>query len=633
MLSLGVLTVDAKITVIAPFPGMQAVAQAVVEERMEELPQGIDVRLGDLREGLAEAFAAVREGADVVVSRGGTASLIGSQVEVPVVEVPVTAFDILRALKQVGDYSGPVGVVGFRNVIYGCEDFGDIWGVELREITVDNESEAQEKIAAAARQGIRAIIGDVISVKLAICYGVEGILIQSGKEAVYKALKQAQLVAGVRRKEQERVELLRTIINSSADGIVAVDGKSRITIFNPAAEEMFQRQVADALGRNVGDVIPNTRLPLIVAHGEAEIGEIQRVGTRVIATKRIPIKLGDNVVGAIANFQDVTQLQRFEQTVRQKLYDKGLVAKVSIDQVVGESPAMRQVKAKARQYAAADSTVLVTGETGTGKEMLAQSIHNLGRRRQGPFVAVNCAALPEALLESELFGYEEGAFTGAKKGGKSGLFELAHGGTIFLDEIGEMPLALQARILRVLQEREVMRLGGDRIIPVDIRVIAATNQDLLTLIHERRFRSDLYYRLDILRLHIPPLRDRKEDISLLAEMFLRKYAALNPRAKSLAEPAQRLLERHTWPGNVRELANIIERTVLLVSGEYIEETDLLAVLDSAPQPDDNRPAQDALRLQEMASIRRVLEEERYNYSRAAERLGINRTTLWRKLRK
>lgn len=624
---------NTKLTVVAPFPGMQAMTKEVVKERMDEWPGGIDIRLGDLNDGLMEAFAAIREGADVIISRGGTAALISSQVEVPVVEVQITAFDILRALKQIGDYDGPVGVVGFRNVIYGCEDFGDIWGVELKEITVNNKEEAQGKIADAARQGIKAIIGDAISVKLAICYGVDGILIQSGKEAIYKALKQAQLLAGVRRKEQERVELLRTIINSSTDGIVAVDGKSRITIFNPAAEEVFQTKAVDALGRNVGDVIPNTRLPIIVARGEAEIGELQYIGTRTIATKRIPIKLRGNVVGAIANFQDVTQLQRFEQTVRQKLYAKGLVAKVSLDQVIGESLIMKQVKAKAIQYAAADSTVLITGETGTGKEMFAQSIHNLGRRRQGPFVAVNCSALPETLLESELFGYEEGAFTGAKKGGKSGLFELAHGGTIFLDEIGEMPLSLQARILRVLQEREVMRLGGDRIIPVDIRVIAATNQNLLSLVQERRFRSDLYYRLDILRLHIPPLRDRKEDIPLLAEFFLHKYSSLNPRLNCFSQSALALLERQRWGGNVREFANIIERTVLLSSSECIQESDLRSTIFDMEEQHKNLISDDKLQLQEAASIRRILEEEHYNYTRAAARLGINRTTLWRKLRK
>jgi transcriptional regulator with PAS, ATPase and Fis domain len=213
------------------------------------------------------------------------------------------------------------------------------------------------------------------------------------------------------------------------------------------------------------------------------------------------------------------------------------------------------------------------------------------------------------------------------------LFELAHGGTIFLDEIGEMPLALQARILRVLQEREVMRLGGDRIIPIDIRVIAATNQDLLCLIHERQFRSDLYYRLDILRLHIPPLRERREDIRMLAKAFLDKHSALNPKVNCIAESAYNLLECHLWSGNVRELASIIERTVLLAPGQCIEADDFRATLSATTRLADSIELGDTLQTQEMASIQRILQEEKYNYSRAAVRLGINRTTLWRKLRK
>lgn len=624
---------DTKIAIITPFAAMRQLAQEVVNERSDEWPEGIQVVVGDLRDGLQQAYKAIAQGAEVIISRGGTASLISSQIELPVVEIQVTAFDILRALKQVSGQTKKVGVAGFRNVIYGCEDFGEIWGIALQEITLENEQGALEKIMAARDQGINVIIGDAISIKLAGQYGLQGILIQSGKDAIYKAIKQAQQISRVRSKEQARSELLRTIINSSTDGILAVDEQSRITILNPVAEDVFHLRAEDVLGRNVGDVIPNTRLPSIVACGNAEIGEIQKIGNRVIATKRVPIKLSGKVVGAIANFQDVTQLQRYEQHVRQKLYAKGLVAKFTLEQVIGSSAVMTDIKKRAIQYAGTDSTVLITGESGTGKELLAQSIHNLGQRSSGPFVAVNCAALPENLLESELFGYEEGAFTGAKKGGKAGLCELAHGGTLFLDEVGEMPLALQARLLRVLQEKEVMRLGGDGVIPVDIRIIAATNQDLLQLIQERQFRNDLYYRLDILRLHVPPLRERKEDIPMLVHYFLHKHMMLKSSIVAFSEAAIDRLKQYQWPGNVRELANILERTLLLFEGPIITEAIIGTVLRETagrdPNPDTEKKL---LKTQEMDTIRMVLQEENYNYCRTAERLGINRTTLWRKLR-
>ncbi len=623
---------DTKIAIITPFAAMWQIAQDVVNERSDEWPEGIQVVMGDLGDGLQQAYQAIAQGAEVIISRGGTASLISSQIELPVVEIQVTAFDILRALKQVSGQTKKVGVAGFRNVIYGCEDFGEIWGIALQEITLENEQGALEKIMAAKDQGINVIIGDAISIKLAGQYGLQGILIQSGKDAIYKAIKQAQQISRVRSKEQARSELLHTIINSSTDGILAVDEQSRITILNPVAEDVFHLRAEEVLGRNVGDVIPNTRLPAIVACGDAEIGDIQKIGNRVIATKRVPIKLSGQVVGAIANFQDVTQLQRYEQRVRQKLYDKGLVAKFTLEQVIGGSAVMADIKKRAIQYAAADSTVLITGESGTGKELLAQSIHNLGQRSSGPFVAVNCAALPENLLESELFGYEEGAFTGAKKGGKAGLCELAHGGTLLLDEVGEMPLALQARLLRVLQEKEVMRLGGDGVIPVDIRIIAATNQDLLQLIQERRFRNDLYYRLDILRLHVPSLRERKEDIPMLVDYFLHKHTMLKSGV-AFSEAAIDRLKQYQWPGNVRELANIMERTLLLFEGPIITEEIIGTVLrETAGKGSHPDTEKKLLKVREMETIYTVLQEENYNYCRTAERLGINRTTLWRKLR-
>jgi len=226
---------------------------------------------------------------------------------------------------------------------------------------------------------------------------------------------------------------------------------------------------------------------------------------------------------------------------------------------------------------------MITGDSGTGKELFAQSIHNLSSRCNAPFVAVNCAALPENLLESELFGYEEGAFSGAKKGGKIGLVELAHHGTLFLDEIGEMPLPLQARILRMIQEKEVMRLGGDKIIPVNVRILVATNQDLTHLISIKKFREDLYYRLNVLPLHLPPLRERPEDISRLVEHFIRKQGVKRSVIKRISDEAMQMLKEYPWLGNVRELANVVERLVLLSPNPKIEKQHVEDVLNISHQ--------------------------------------------------
>lgn len=302
------------------------------------------------------------------------------------------------------------------------------------------------------------------------------------------------------------------------------------------------------------------------------------------------------------------------------------------------------MKNKAKKYALTNSTILITGESGTGKEMLVQGIHNMSDRSQGPFVAVNCAALPENLLESELFGYVDGAFTGAKRGGRQGLFELAHGGTLFLDEIGEMPLSLQSRILRVLQEREVMPLGGESIIPIDVRIIAATNQNLSKMVEEGSFRSDLYYRLNILRIHMPTLAERKEDIPLLADKLLQKMRDINPNLKNITKEAKVFLSNCRWPGNIRQFVNMMERIMLLTDGDTITKQDVINAYEDDKEIsvlgekeyvesiETINTVDKNLAQMEVELLHKVLVEENYNYSKAAKRLGIHRTTLWRKLK-
>jgi transcriptional regulator with PAS, ATPase and Fis domain len=329
-----------------------------------------------------------------------------------------------------------------------------------------------------------------------------------------------------------------------------------------------------------------------------------------------------------------------EQIVRQKTHAKGLFAKSTLDGLIGESPALLHLKERTRKFAAVDATVLISGESGTGKEMLAQSIHNLSSRAKGPFVAVNCAALPESLLESELFGYEDGAFTGAKKGGKQGLFELAHGGTILLDEIGEMPLKVQAELLRVIQEREIRRVGGDRIIPVDVRTIAATNHILQALVKKRLFRKDLYYRLAVLSLSVPSLRERKSDIPQLVHFFLAKHGHMNRDVRAIEAAAMQHLEQYDWPGNVRELEHVVQQLLILsdreiITGEVVADT--LRELVSQRQSEEFCAEEDRsnndqrLAAIEAHVIATVLAEENFNKTRAAKRLGIDRSTLRRKL--
>jgi len=621
-----------KITIIAPMQGIiDTINEMLLEDNFTHFNE-IETVLGNVESGVEQALLAVERGADVIISRGGTASLIAENVDIPVVEIQVSAFDILRALKQCGVVTGMIGVVFTRQLLFECEKLGDFVGIKIKEFFLRNEVIEEDKIISAHKEGISMFIGDASSVRILKKHGYNAIIIESSKDAIAKAIIEAKNIADVRRKEQEKAELFRTIINASTDGVIGINKEGMITISNPVTEQIFQVNSASVIGKYIGDIIPDDKLRDCLSSDNYEQEGIKSIGNKMFAIKRIPIKLNGQIVGAVATIEDVTQLQQFEQIVRQKINKKGLVAKFSLEHLIGKSLSIIQVKERVRQYASTNATVLITGESGTGKELIAQSIHNLSDRKSGPFVAVNCAALPDNLLESELFGYEEGAFTGAKKGGKSGLFELAHKGTIFLDEIGELPLYLQARLLRVLQEKEVMRLGADSIIPVDVRVLSATNRGLMDLVEKKEFRTDLYYRLDVLRLHVPPLRERLDDIPDLVNNLLNKETSAHATKRFMTDDAIAFLQKYPWKGNIRELENVIERLKLMAKGPIIEESDVCQELMNDQELKLERSSSNNLKFLEREKIEQILKEEKYNYTQAAIKLGISRTTLWRKIR-
>ena len=620
-----------KVAVVATYPGMGADAAEIVAHF------GLDVQVltGDFAEGVRAARKAIADGAEVIVSRSATAVLIAASVEVPVVEVEISPYDLVRCLAGLKDRRGPIGVIGFRNLVYGSASIGKMLGADIREIIIGAGEELPAKVAAAAAEGVGTIIGGSSAVEIANKCGLQGAVLTSGKEALAKAIQDALRIAEVRSREKARAELVKVLVDTSNDGIIAIDTAERVTLFNPPAAKLFNIRAGDIIGAGILEKFPDSQLPKVIRNKPVEAETLQKIGDKLVVINRHAIKIDNRIVGAFESIRDITEIQRVEHLVRRRLYARGLVARARLDDIVGDSVPVRALKQKAGKYAQTGSAILIMGESGTGKEILAQGIHNASPRNNGPFVAVNCAALPESLLESELFGYEEGAFTGARKGGKQGLFELAHGGTLFLDEIGEMPRPLQSRLLRVLQERVVLRIGGNSIIPVDVRIIAAANRNIHQLIEEGQFRADLYYRINTLTLFVPPLRERGGDIALLAAHFLRKHGGTNPLVKAVDPAALKLLATYNWPGNVRELEHALERLLLLAEAELVAEDTVRALL--ADLRADRQwglpagPAPTALRQIEADFIEKVLEEENYNKTKAAKRIGVSRSTLWRKL--
>ena len=554
------------IAFIAPYADLASLAREICAEQHAD----VVVCEGLLEEGVACARQAAAAGCQVIVSRGGTANLIQKTTAIPVVEVRVTGYDILRTLSEFSGSTKTIGVIGYRNVVEGCRSISEILQLNSIELLAVNSTDSPDWQAVQVTLGeqlrrnpVDVLVGDSLIVGKLSLNVPEVKLILSGKEAISEAIMEARRIAHVKTEEKKAAEQLRTILNFIQDGVLAVDQVGNITVINPKAANIFKIDAAEAVGKPVDQFITNTKMLQILHSGQAELDQLQRTPHGMIVTNRVPIQVNGAVMGAVATLQETARIQATEQKIRTKLYAKGLFAKYNFDDIMACDPEMRRVIDQASRFALTDGTVLIQAESGCGKELFAQSIHRASPRRNGPFVAVNCAALPTNLLESELFGYTEGAFTGARKGGKIGLLELAHKGTLFLDEIGDMELNLQARLLRVLEERQVMRLGSDNWIAVDIRIIAATNAPLKRRVSDGQFRMDLFYRLNVLTIAIPPLRQRTNDIYPLANYFLQLFAKKHGRPKiELPEHVYSILTRYSWPGNVRELRNIMERMVL-----------------------------------------------------------------------
>ena len=468
------------------------------------------------------------------------------------------------------------------------------------------------------------------------------------KEAVLHSYEQAKQIVVARHNERRNAAVFKCVVDNSFEGIIALDNERRIIVFNPAVANILQVPTHEAIGRLVHEVLPENLLPPVMENGTAQFDQLKVFSQKQLIINAMPIYEGKEVVEAIFTLQETKRIESLEEKVRRTARSADFAATMTFHDIIAVSSAMRKVISDANLFASSSETVLITGETGTGKELFAQSIHSASLRGPHPFVGVNCAAIPPSLLESELFGYSEGSFTGAKHGGKKGLFELAHGGTIFLDEIGEIPQEAQLRLLRVLQEKQVRRVGDIKVTPIDVRVIAATNQHLEELLRDGHFRSDLYYRLNVLQLRIPPLRERTEDILPLTYAFLGQFCSdtkLKLMIESSINKYQGFLLGHSWPGNARELQNIVKRIAVLskmradgsiegrVKSVFEEVFEGQKTIGQAAQHTSSSSLKDNLHNAEVDLITRLHQQVGSNKSELAKALGIGRTTLWRRLKK
>jgi len=621
--------VDPKILLIAPNKDLADYAEKVLLESKK----CFEIKVGDLENGVRMAQKAEKEGYEAIISRGGTYMLIKQAVSLPAVEISISSFDILQSINKAMAVDHKLAVVGFPNAVYGTSSLERLLGIKLYEYHVQDQKSAKEIMQKIKDADIRVVVGDTVSVKAAQEAGLQGIIISSGKRAIYEALEETERLVAFRRTSMEENNRLKALLSLVSEGVIAVDQIGRIIHFSPAAEEVTGLQSTSVVGMLLQKVLPRVFDFCFSQDGNTE--KIMQIAGNQIFVRSAPVQINNKSVGVVATFNRVSDIQEVESKVRLKLLSKGHLAKAHFKDIVGNSDAIKKTISKAKKYSQSNSTVVLYGETGVGKELFAQGIHNHSSRKNKPFIAINCAALPESILESELFGYVEGSFTDARKGGKTGLFELSHKGTIFLDEVAEMSLKVQAKLLRVLQEKEVSRLGDDKVIPVDIRVIAATNKDLWYEVSQGNFREDLYYRINVLPLTIPPLRERKKDILALAKYFLNE---IGPSVQAAKKAFDSLME-YSWPGNVRELKNFIEQLVVLAEGKEItvelvrDALQQIIASRHGSQPAASGKGERPPNMMSDEDLVAAILQTGGNLTRTAELLGISRTTLWRRLKK
>ncbi|MGE5702253.1 MAG: sigma 54-interacting transcriptional regulator [Clostridia bacterium] len=570
-------------------------------------------------------------------------------------DVIFTLFRKTRLLKEqleeILDTSqlGALMTDGNRQILYVnqhlCNMLGkreaELLNLDLQQLIPLENTDLKKEIHRQLQLGTQQVI-----VRLSTYQTVLG---QQGIIALVQPMSEVEKMAQELESAKKWKSLLQTVIDHAYDGLVMINEKQEVTFISQSLLELFELDGERTAFASIDTLLPQLKLGGVLKTGVADVSDFMEVKGIAYIVHRIPVFQGEELIGAVGKivFRQLLEVrERFRkfETSEKKVHAaiehlrKSEGARFTFEQIITKDPQMEKVIRSVNKAAKGRSTILIRGESGTGKELFAHAIHSMSSRHTGPFVSVNCAAIPEHLLESEFFGYEEGAFTGAKQKGKQGKFDLAHGGTLFLDEVGDMSLTLQAKLLRVLQEKEFYRVGGTERIQVDVRIIAATHRFLEEMVELGQFREDLFYRLNVISVEIPPLRKRKDDILLLSECFLEELNKQEGTSVTGLDPSvQKLMQEYAWPGNVRELRNVLERATIFAEHGRVQLEDLPDYLLKKATSESGTEQEDAqgslLEQAERSAIRQALAQTNGNKTKAAQLLGISRSVLYEKLRR
>lgn len=586
-----------------------------------------------------------KQGTKIIICKGELEHIVTNNTNAMIVPFrnPLTQF--YRTIKTAYQFSTKVALVGWYKNIIGLREFCEIIDPELIYMELEDydllpdDQNIEDILLSLEREGIDAVVGNEIVISAAKRLGIPAYSVGLNPQSIFDTVDAAKRQLNILNKQQQRYNFINALVNSVSEGIITVNSQMKITNMNQVAEEILNIPPYSWKGQILTKYLTINNIQRTLTAGSKIVNQILTKDSLQLLVNTSPIAgVSPQGSGAVITLQKTDKLLGIERKLRRMSIEKNLLAKKTFDDIIGNSPAIKHTKETAKLYAHTNSTILITGESGVGKEVLAQSIHNESSRKNGPFLAFNCGAVTESLLESELFGYVKGAFTGASSEGKIGIFEQAHNGTLFLDEVSELSASAQIRLLRVLQEKEITRIGETKVTPIDVRIIAACNKNLMEEVEKGNFRLDLYYRLYVLHLDIPPLRMRDHDVIELIYFFLRTHQQTEIQ---FAQDAIETLLSYPWPGNIRELNNFSERISVLFAGQsiFLHTNDILPLLhmsipvSQAAAPEKQKTYVKPRKKLDDDDLIKTLEECGGNKSLAAERLGISTTTLWRKLKK
>ena len=601
----------------------RAIAEAV-REYAQGRGMGMEIRLASMEKALPVARELLDDGVEVILGGGGTGRLMRGQLRHPVVTISNDHLSVLRSLMQARQYSSSIAVTCYERIPEWVGPFAELLHISILPILFTTTQEHVEGIASAIRMGAGCIVGGGISAEVAQAQHCPAVIVMPSLRNLERALDEAVNIAW-----------MSGMVEALHEGIVGIDAEERLVLHNEMARHLLPQ---------AAELVEQLRLRRVMQTSSPAEGVVSLGKGRELLFSAHPVTVRGKSCGAFAVLSPASRVRELQNRLKKNRHHS-LSARYSFADIIGDSPVMRATREKARCFAASGGALYIHGESGTGKELFAHAVHQESPQRKGPFVALNCGALPETLLESELFGYEEGAFTGARRGGKEGLLEVASGGTIFLDEIGDISPAVQVRLLRVLETGEIYRLGGERPYTVRVRVISSSWKDLVHEVRAGRFRADLFYRLSLLRLDIPPLRERREDIPRLAQRLLERSGC---RLEPLPESFAPVLQEYDWPGNIRELDALLQRYALLLGTGKHDFSLWLQILQElrmrqqeltpreAASAETGVPAEGTLRERlervEAAILRESLRRFGGSRKKVATALDLSLNTLWRKMR-